>query len=252
MNFINGWLGEPWEAEAVKMRSDIVLERQSTHTRGTVPAKAQILTCGVDVQPDCYYYSIRAWGIAFTSWLVEFGRVETWGELQDVLDREYPQEGGDSMVIGLTFVDSGYRADETYDFCATQPGTFPCKGSSKRLQGAAYTESKVDKDGYGAMRLFIVDGHYYKDFISGRLRRETDSKGSFNLYNAEDDYSGIREYANQLCAEQLVRRVDTKGKVVDTWEPVTSHAQNHYLDTEVYAAAAAERAGVRYLREEGE
>lgn len=255
MNFVNGWLGEPWENEAARLRSDIVFARQSTHDRGTVPRGAQLLTCGIDVQRDSIYYAIRAWGPRLTSWLVDWGHVETWGEIDEMLDREYPQKGGEPMIVNLAFVDSGdgETTSEVYEYCATRSGgVFPCKGSSKRLTRAPIQESFVERDEWGGMRLFIVDGHYYKSFIAGRIKRETDSPGSFNVYNAGDEEAWLRVYADQLCAEQLVTTTDSRGRTTETWQPITSHAQNHLLDCECYAIAAAERLGVRHLREDEE
>lgn len=253
MNFVNGWLGEPWENEAVKMRSDVVMERQSKHARGVVPENAMLLTCGIDVQQDHFWWVVRAWGPKLTSWLVDFGKCDTWPELDDIIDKEYPQDGAEPMLINLAFIDSGDRTDEVYEYCSTRTGlVFPCKGSSNRLQRAPFTESKVEKDGYGGMRLFIVDGHYYKSFIAGRLKKDTDSPGSFCVYREEDNEGWLRQYAEQLCSEQLVKELDGKGRAKDVWKPIVSHAANHLLDAECYAIAAAERVGVRYLREEGE
>jgi phage terminase large subunit GpA-like protein len=251
MNFVNGWLGEPWENEALRLRSDIVLERQSTHLRGVVPEKAQLLTCGIDVQRGCYWWVVRAWGPKLTSWLVDFGRVETEGELDEMLDKEWPQMGQEPLQIHLAFMDSGDQTDEVYEYCSKHTGiVFPCKGSSSRMARAPIAESKVEHDDFGGMRLFIIDGHYYKNFIAGRLKRETDSPGSFNVYNSEDEATWLHAYAEQLCAEQLVTEIDSRGRQSQVWRPITTHAWNHLLDAECYAIAAAERANVRYLREE--
>jgi phage terminase large subunit GpA-like protein len=253
MNFVNGWLGEPWENEAMRLRSDVVMERQSSHQRGVVPEAAQLLTCGIDVQQDCFWWVVRAWGAKLTSWLVDFGSCETWGELDDMLDREYPQVGQEPMQVHLAFIDSGDRTDEVYQYCSTRTGlVFPSKGSSNRLPRAPITESKIERDDLGGLRLFILDTFYYKSFIAGRIRKETDSSGSFNVYNSEDDEGWLRSYADQLCSEQLVKKIDSRGREVDSWEPITSHAANHLLDAECYAIAAAERANVRYLREDDE
>ena len=60
MNFINSWLAEPWENTEVKMNSDIVLERQSEYGEGVVPDGTLLITSGVDVQKDNFYFVIRA------------------------------------------------------------------------------------------------------------------------------------------------------------------------------------------------
>jgi phage terminase large subunit GpA-like protein len=148
-------------------------------------------------------------------------------------------------------MDSGDQTDEVYEYCSTHTGVvFPCKGSSSRMARAPIAESKIEHDDFGGMRLFIIDGHYYKNFIAGRLKRETDSPGSFNVYNSEDEAGWLKVYAEQLCAEQLVTEIDSMGRQAQVWKPVTSHAANHLLDAECYAIAAAERANVRYLRED--
>jgi phage terminase large subunit GpA-like protein len=251
MNFVNGWLGEPWENEALRLRGDIVLERQSSHARGVVPGKAQLLTCGIDVQLDCYWWVVRAWGPKLTSWLVDFGRCETEGELDELLDKEWPQIGREPMQINLAFMDSGDQTDEVYEYCSTHTGiVFPCKGSSSRMARAPIAESKVEHDDFGGMRLFVIDGHYYKNFIAGRLKRETDSPGSFNVYNSEDEAAWLKVYADQLCAEQLVTEIDSMGRQSQVWRLITSHGANHLLDAECYAIAAAERANVRYLKDD--
>lgn len=45
------------------------------------------------------------------------------------------------------------------------------------------------------------------------------------------------EYAEQVTAEHKITE-RSKGKVVQKWVPKMTHAANHYLDCEVYAAAA--------------
>ena len=50
-----------------------------------------------------------------------------------------------------------------------------------------------------------------------------------------------------ICAEQKVQHQDKKGHISYTWEPISSHAQNHMLDVETNNALAAEILGVRYL-----
>ena len=54
------------------------------------------------------------------------------------------------------------------------------------------------------------------------------------------------EYAEQVTAEHKVTE-RANGKVVQKWVPKTTHADNHYLDCEVYALAAADIQGVRTL-----
>ena len=54
------------------------------------------------------------------------------------------------------------------------------------------------------------------------------------------------EYTEQVTAEHKITE-RSKGKVVQRWGLKASHAANHYLDCEVYAAAAADVLEVRSM-----
>lgn len=244
MNFINSWLAEPWENKANRMQSDIVLDKRLNYLRGTMPAEAQLLTCGVDVQLDHFWYSVRAWGPHLTSWLVDYGRVETWGDVETVINRDYADINGEVRNINLACIDSGYNTDEVYSFCAQHMDVaIPTKGASTPLR-ARYSVTVLDKAvGFG-LRLYNFDTNQMKDFIAGRLGVAAGAAGSWNVCKDVEPY-----YADQICAEQKVEYKDKKGRITLRWEPISSHAQNHLLDTETNSALAAEILGVRYLME---
>lgn len=244
MNFINSWLAEPWENKANRMQSDIVLSKKLNYLRGTMPADAQLLTCGVDVQLDHFWFSVRAWGPYLTSWLVDYGRVETWGDVETVINRDYADTNGEVRNINLACIDSGYNTDEVYSFCAQHMDVaIPTKGASTPLR-ARYSVTVLDKTvGFG-LRLYNFDTNQLKDFIAGRLGVDAGAAGSWNVCKDVEPY-----YAEQICAEQKVEYKDKKGRITLRWEPISSHAQNHLLDTETNNALAAEILGVRYLME---
>lgn len=244
MNFINSWLAEPWEDRASRLKSDIVMTKALPYARGTMPARAQLLTVGVDVQLDHFWYSVRAWGPHMTSWLVDNGRAETWADVATVIDRNYADENGEIRNVNLACIDSGYNTDEVYQFCAEHLGVaVPTKGSSTALK-SRYTVTVLDRAvGFG-LRLFSFDPNQLKDYIAGRLAVDAGAPGSWNVYKDIE-----REYCDQVCAEQKVEHKDKKGRVSYVWEKITSHAQNHYLDTETNNILAAEILGVRYLME---
>nr|DAF28649.1 MAG TPA: terminase large subunit [Caudoviricetes sp.] len=244
MNFINSWLAEPWENKANRMQSDIVLSKKLNYLRGTMPADAQLLTCGVDVQLDHFWFSVRAWGPHLTSWLVDYGRVETWGDVETVINRDYADTNGEVRNINLACIDSGYNTDEVYSFCAQHMDVaIPTKGASTPLR-ARYSVTVLDKVvGFG-LRLYNFDTNQMKDFIAGRLGVDAGAAGSWNVCKDVEPY-----YADQICAEQKIEYKDKKGRITLRWEPISSHAPNHLLDTETNNALAAEILGVRYLME---
>lgn len=111
------------------------------------------------------------------------------------------------------------------------------------IQGPAFTvctERIINSKAYG-MNLVLVDTGKYKDMIAGRMQKKNGS-GSWMVYQGCD-----REYAEQVTAEHKVNVKMGNGKVKQEWQQKTSHADNHYLDCEVYATAAADILGVRTL-----
>ena len=106
-----------------------------------------------------------------------------------------------------------------------------------------YRRSKINKSdskAYG-MDFVLVDGGKYKDMIASRMQRKN-GEGSWMVYKGCD-----MEYAEQVTAEHKVSVKMGNGKKKLAWVPKTTHADNHYLDAEVYAYAAADIMGVRSL-----
>ena len=247
MNFINSWLAEPWVDKSSKLKSDIVMEKQLPYDRGRMPEDAQLITCGIDCQLDHFWYSVRAWGPHLTSWLVDYGRIETWADVETVINRSYADSNGEVRNINLACIDSGYNTDEVYSFCAQHIDVaVPTKGSSTQLK-SRYNVTILDRGKAFGLRLYTFDPNQLKNFIASRMNIKAGDYGSWNVYRDID-----REYCDQICAEQLVEKKDKKGKITSVWEKISSHAQNHLLDCETNNALAAEILGVRYLMEQKE
>lgn len=242
-NFVNSWLGEAWEDTKLKTTEDTVMERQTPLAEFVVPAWAELLTAGVDVQETSLYYTIRAFGKFTTSQNVTHGQVLSFSEIEQIMNSEWDTEDGRKMIVNMALIDSGYQPDATYDFCINNSEwALPCKGSSNPMRDR-YKISKVDKTdskAYG-MQLVLVDGDQFKDSIASRMKRENGT-GSWMVYNGCDS-----EYAVQVTSEHKVMEKAANGNRKMKWVQKHSHADNHYLDCEVYAMAAAEILGVRSL-----
>lgn len=241
-NFVNSWLAEAWEDTKLKTSAELVLERQTELPAYVVPQWTKLLTAGVDVQENSLYWSIRAWGEFLTSQNIAHGQSLSFEEIDRIMNMQYMTEEGDPMVVNLCLIDSGDQTDIVYDFCALHSEyALPVKGSS-HAQLSHYKLSmvnKTDSRAYG-MQLVLVDGGRYKDMIAGRMQRPN-GKGSWMVYSGCD-----MEYATQVTAEHKVN-VKTPGGTKQVWQKKSSHADNHYLDAEVYALAAADVMGVRTL-----
>lgn len=241
-NFVNSWLAEPWEDTKLRTTTELIRERQTNVPQFIVPEWAKLLTGGVDVQQNSLYWTIRAWGDGITSQNIAHGQAFNLSEIEQIMNLEYEKETGEKNIVNLCFIDSGYNTDEVYDFCADNSDwALPVKGSSNPMQ-THYKISKVNKinsKAYG-ITLVIVDGDKYKDMIAGRMKKEN-GRGSWMVYQGCDE-----EYAEQVTSEHKINVKNGK-RTLQVWQKKTTHADNHYLDAEVYAMAAADTLGVRTL-----
>lgn len=242
-NFVNSWLAEPWEDTKLRTSESLVTDRQTDIPELVVPDWAKLLTGGVDVQENCVYYTIRAWGDYITSQNIIHGQAFSFMEVEEVMNLQWEKENGERMVVSLCLIDSGYEADSTYSFCVDNlDWALPCKGSSNPMQNH-YKIGEVNRVGSktDGIPLVTVDGEKYKDMIAARMQRDN-GIGSWMVYKDCDE-----EYAKQVTSEHKVNVKDGRGRKKLQWVQKYSHAPNHYLDTEVYAMAAADIRGVRTL-----
>lgn len=240
-NFTNSWLAEPWEDTALKTNADLVMERQTEVPAWELPEWTKLLTGGIDVQENCLYWTIRAWGDFMTSQNVAHGQALSMSEVERVMNTSFSMPSGEKMMVELALMDSGDQTDAVYEFCLINAEWVrACKGVPT-MQGH-YRISTVDKAGSRAngMQLVLVDGGKYKDMIASRMRKPN-GRGAWMVHKDCD-----LEYAEQVTAEHKITE-RSKGKVVQRWALKASHAANHYLDCEVYAAAAADVLEVRSL-----
>ena len=182
------------------------------------------------------------------SYLIDYGQASTWDDLEEIIvNREYPTEYGEPRQVMKAGIDSGFRTDEVYQFCASFPEIcIPLKGSSNhKTLTAPYSMSSVEKGVIGGLKLYVLNTDYWKDFIFARMVRPTDEVGTIHLFK-----DCPQEYTDHLRSEekQEIRNVKT-GEVTVQWKPLTGHPTNHLLDTCTYNAAVADIAGVKYLTE---
>jgi phage terminase large subunit GpA-like protein len=241
--WVNTALGETWVERGDAPTHERVMSMRGDYQSREVPAGALLLTAGVDVQKDRLYYVVKAWGYGMSSWLVEFGTLfgetdqpEVWAQLENVLSTEYGGHG-----IRMTLVDSGYRPEAVYAFCRAFPAAMPSKGHDELSQPVRMSRVDVTFRGVtikNGVKLWHVHSSWFKGMIHGRIDWPQDSPGAWHLpLDVSDDY------ARQIVAESKITL--PSGKVI--WK--RHDRENHALDAEVYAAAAARVLGVDRMRE---
>lgn len=239
-----------------------VPEWQAIHSRrlpyrfNEIPAGARYLTFGGDVQKNRIPFVVRAWGPRATSWLIRHDelmgptdQIDIWNDLAELLTEPI---GG--RLIKLAFIDSGFRPGKkfsvpvhrVYEFCRRfRRFVFPTKGSSKPLiKPIVQSKIEVTQQGttskYG-LDLIRLDPDHWKSFVHERLEWPPDQPGAWHI-----GQDATEDYCKQLIAE--ARIIAPSGK--PQW--IERSRENHYLDAEALAAAAAHMLNVTYLRGEVE
>ena len=146
---------------------------------------------------------------------------------------------GNEYIVNLAAMDSGDQTDDVYEFCfLNSDWCIPIKGASNSIMNG-YKESTIDKANSKAngMTLYLLDVAFYKDKLFARLNRPN-GPGSWMVYKDCD-----RKYADSITSEEKIKLKNKAGTPVFIWQ-VKPKAQNHYLDCEVYAMAAAYIRGI--------
>ena len=251
---VNTWFGEPWAESGDAPSLEEVMHNVADYSPENVVFGIQKITCGVDVQKNGLYYVVRGWGYNSESWLISYGYIagetaydNVWMRLQRFLE-----QGIDGKKIDLTLVDSGYRPqfDDrprpdhiVYSFCrrVKSVNVHAAKGRDGgevpvRVRHIDYTHGGVVIK--GGVRLYLTDVTSIKRWIHQRLNWPPDQPGRFNLHKETDN-----KYAMQLLAEEEARKPN--GQVYF----MKIRRENHYLDCEAYARAAAMSLRVDELKE---
>lgn len=218
----------------------------------SVPNEARYLTCGIDVQKNRLIPVVRAWGARASSWLIYQGEIygdtsqpEVWRDLAEFLTAPI-----DGRLIKLAFLDSGFRpgkkftvpVNRVYEFCRKHRRfVFPTKGSSHvLLRPLVKSTIEVTQQGkvakYG-LDLIRVDTDHWKSFVHERMVWPPDQPGFWHIHQDVTE-----DYCRQLVAEARV--ITPSGK--PQW--VERSRENHFLDAEALASAAAFMLNVHHLR----
>jgi phage terminase large subunit GpA-like protein len=246
---INTQFGELYKLQGEAPDWTRVAELRGGYESGTVPEGVRVLTAGVDVQGNRLVYAIRGWGVNSESWLIEAS--ELWGETaHEAVWRDLGAllaKTWGSMTIRRTFIDSGYnpsgpRTDNLiYAFCRQHRGrAFPAKGHDtlhKPLKAAQIDVSQRGRIIKNGVQLWHLDSDYFKSWVHGRIEWPVGESGAFHLPADTTD-----DYCQQLVAEQ--RLVRSTGRV--SW--IRTRKDNHFLDCEALAAAAAHSIAVHTMQ----
>lgn len=239
-NWINTFLGEPFEDRGEKPRIEILLTRERTYHSGTLPGDAKVLfiTIGADVQKDRIECEIVGWGKDKESWSIDYhgihgdtSKIEDpcWEVLRNLIQMEHA--GKQAILSGI---DSGYQTNVVYQFCDSfDSGVHPVMGVDDLSKGKEY------------IKLFPIAGrkqprvHINTDLLKQEIYQYL-NKGKYESGGYPPGYCHFpveytREHFNRLTAEQRVIEVGKNGKTSFKWD--AGARRNEQLDCRVYAMA---------------
>ncbi len=232
-NFTNSVLAEPWKVHAETIDESGLASLRGEYALGTLPIKPLFLTLTADVQRAELYFTVRAWGTGGESWLVDYGRVPSFSDLQEVLLRRYPISGDlGEMGIWRGIIDSGFNTKSVYEFTLeTSRMMLPCKGWDRLAQPVRWAHVNFQGNRQRRISLLHFDATSFKNDLF--LRRIKDRNGP--PWHIPRDVGN--DYIQQLTAERLSERKNQRGAVELVWTQV--RRDNHYGDCEVMQLACS-------------
>jgi phage terminase large subunit GpA-like protein len=231
-------------------------DRAEFYPADQVPAKASIVTCGVDVQDNRVAVGLYAWGEGEECWLLNHFEIfgdpagkKLWDQVDDVIFRTYKKEDGTELKVSATGIDSGgHFTSEVYAYCRERAkrGVFALKGQSQRNKPPIGKPSKVDINYKGQVlknsaQVFPAGVDTIKSTLFARLKLNEDGPGCIHFHAAASP-----EYFKQLTSErQVVRYV--KGFAIREWKKKPGD-RNEALDCFCYSYCALNYLYMRFNR----
>jgi phage terminase large subunit GpA-like protein len=261
--FYNNVLGDVFEVRGEKLRFENVSPHRRTswdgYVFGTIPNKhtvehcgspVLVLTCAVDVHKSNLAVAVFGWCRDRRAVLISYDRFVgdsenlddpgTWGALRELMNKDFVADDGKRYRIALTLIDSGYRADDVYQFCTSADGCYPIKGQEESPKSAKFREFSQFKTPLGTLAYGVTVNHY-KDRWSALLRRGWSGQGMQpeGYFNAPMDVED--DQLKELTVETKREKVDKlTGKRLGIEWHRPSGANNELWDLLIYNNAALE------------
>ena len=193
--FINTRLAQPYKEEKDVLPYQELSKLKNELDRGIVPLDTWKIIMSVDVQKKHFWYEVRALQYGYNFHILDYGRVETWEQLEMLLRSNYYNTMNDKFSIFLCGVDSGYNKSEVYDFCRKNKDVaIPLKGKS--TMEARYIQRLQEKE-ITSIVLHTINPNYFKDILQthilNRLENEATEKNIIT-FHAQADSTIFKQY----------------------------------------------------------
>lgn len=241
---INTGGGELWRTRGEAPEWEQVAALRREYGELEIAPDVQLITIGADVQKRGIYYTVRGWKFNLGSDLLAHGFIPGETEYDDVwiLCARLLTPGylPNDRHVDRCFIDSGYKPGDklrrpdhqVYKFARRFPGlVYPTKGQQtmdRQFKASSIDMTESGRVIKGAIKLWHLNTDYLKRQIHARILWPQGEPGEWTLNRETDD-----DYCHQIVAEELVKTASDKF----IWS--LRSRDNHYLDCEVNALAAA-------------
>lgn len=256
-HFVNQRLGEGWREKGDAPDWKRLYNLRERYPEWTVPARACVLTAGVDCQGDRLEVLLRAWGPGMESWGVGYRVIaggpsdeSAWRELDELLSTPLPHASGSLMQVRKLAIDAGYGTQDVYAWVRRQDrrrvmavlgraGTSTLLSTPQRVEVVGRTGKRFSR----GVERWIVGVDEAKGQIYSWLRQDppTNEHEGFPAGYMHHPQWG-ESYFRQTCAEQVVVRI-IRGVRRYVWELIGE--RNEGLDVNVYNLGAATALGLQ-------
>jgi hypothetical protein len=246
-NFFNSTLGLPFIRKATDIKLDdidAVIARSPEYFLRSIPRKPEMLTMTVDVQGDCFWWSIRAWGIAFDmpelpvwSALIDYGSAVSWDQIEELAGIKSNAKGESNeyhwkddkgelqkFIVHAGLIDSGFEAQsnkKVYNFTLKNADVFsPSKGGGyAQLRGQDVRTAPVNEDQQDLV-------WYYDDGFKQQLYYGCIKEHKTLWWLPRNTGADYREMS---CNERTEEKMMPDGSTKLVWVCI---GPNHLADTE--------------------
>lgn len=234
--FITESLGQPWKDELrYKKEKNMLSERMVAYNIREPWEEAQRVFLGCDVQKDCIYYVVRAFGKYGKSRLLDYDKVINFEDLNEVIER-FNIDPDDVAIDAAHRTGEVYKAIEESGYCWKafwgDERSFWLRDGMRQAWTISQIDPAVGTKMQGLVRPIRLY-HWSNPTIKDKL--EILMSGDGPAWEIPEKIS--KAYLDQLTAERREEIVDAKNRV--SFRYVKIRKDDHWRDCEAMVIAAA-------------
>lgn len=193
--FVNTRLAQPYKEEKEVLPHQELAKLKNELDRGVVPFDTWRLIMSVDVQGNHFWYEIRSLQYGYKFHVLDYGRVETWEQIETLLRAIYEDNTGMKYSIFMCGVDSGYKKNEVYEFChKNKDVAIALKGNARMEQRF---KTSIQEKEINPITLHAINPNNFKDILQSHIMNRLEDKEKEEeiiTFHAQSDSTIFKQY----------------------------------------------------------